>query len=69
MHAGTGGVGSAAMQVARAMSYQVLATAGSTHKRAVLRTSGAAVVAGSRDTYFTELLGCGAPAGTFPMTT
>ena len=61
MHAGTGGVGLAAVQVAQAMGAGVVATAGSVAKRALLRQMGVTAAAGSRDTEFASTL---APLGT-----
>lgn len=60
VHAGTGGVGLAAVQVCQAMGSQVSATAGSAAKRAFLRGMGVATAAGSRDTAFVDIVGCGA---------
>ncbi len=59
VHAGTGGVGLAAVQVCQAMGSQVSATAGSAAKRAFLRGMGVAT-AGSRETAFVDIVGCGA---------
>ena len=64
MHAGTGGVGLAATQVARALGCQVLGTAGSPAKRSALRSLGVAATGDSRSTAFSETLaiatgGCG----------
>ena len=61
VHAGTGGVGLAAVQVAQAMGAAVVATAGSAAKRALLRQMGVTAAAGSRDTEFASTL---APLGT-----
>ena len=52
VHAGTGGVGLAAVQVASALGCRVLATAGSPAKRAALRCVGVAGTADSRSTAF-----------------
>jgi len=52
--AAAGGVGLAAMQVARALGACAVATAGSPSKRALLRGLGAQHVSGSRDTAFVE---------------
>jgi NADPH:quinone reductase-like Zn-dependent oxidoreductase len=54
VHAGTGGVGLAAIQVARALGCQVLASAGSPAKRSSLRRLGVAATADSRSTAFAE---------------
>ena len=56
MHAGTGGVGLAAVQVSQAMGAQVLATAGSESKRTLLRQMGVTAAVGSRDTEFASVL-------------
>ncbi len=56
IHAGTGGVGLSAIQVAKAMGAQVVATAGSTAKRSLLREMGVPEVVGSRDTEFVSTL-------------
>ena len=56
IHAGTGGVGLSAIQVAKAMGAQVAATAGSTSKRRLLREMGVSEVVGSRDTEFVSTL-------------
>ena len=72
MHAATGGVGSAAVQVCSALGCPVLASAGSPGKRALLRAQkGVAATASSRDIDFVDLYGCDAPAGAssaFPRT-
>jgi amino acid adenylation domain-containing protein len=52
IHAGTGGVGLAALQVARAAGATVYATAGSEEKRAFLRRLGVACVGDSRSASF-----------------
>jgi phthiocerol/phenolphthiocerol synthesis type-I polyketide synthase C len=49
IHAAAGGLGLAAIQVARRLGARVIATAGSEHKRAFLRASGIADVLDSRD--------------------
>lgn len=54
VHAGTGGVGLAAIQVARALGCQVVASAGSPAKRCTLRRMGVAATADSRSTGFTD---------------
>ena len=54
VHAGTGGVGLAAIQVARALGCQVLGSAGSPAKRSSLRRLGVAATADSRSTAFSE---------------
>ena len=54
VHAGTGGVGLAAVSVARALGCAVSTTAGSSVKRVFLRTSGVREVASSRDASFTD---------------
>ncbi len=64
MHAATGGVGSAAVQVCGALGCPVLGSAGSPGKRGLLRAQrGVAAIASSRDLDFVDLFGCGAPAG------
>jgi NADPH:quinone reductase-like Zn-dependent oxidoreductase len=52
LHATTGGVGLAGLQVAAALGCTPLGTAGSTAKRGLLRSLGVGAVAGSRDTCF-----------------
>jgi NADPH:quinone reductase-like Zn-dependent oxidoreductase len=52
LHATTGGVGLAALQVLAAAGATPLSTAGSPAKRGLLRSLGVAAVAGSRDTGF-----------------
>ncbi len=54
IHAATGGVGLAALQVARALGAEVLATAGSDEKRALLRELGVAHVFDSRSLDFAD---------------
>lgn len=63
VHAGSGGVGLAALQVAKTTSCHVVSTAGNPEKRAAVRARGATMVAGSRDTHFVDILGCGKPTG------
>jgi NADPH:quinone reductase-like Zn-dependent oxidoreductase len=64
VHAGSGGVGLAALQVAKATACHVVATAGNPEKRAAVRARGASCVAGSRDTRFVDVLACrGGQAG------
>lgn len=64
VHAGTGGVGLSAIQVAKAMGAEVVATAGSTAKRTTLRQMGVADVVNSRDTEFVSLLAPKSKLGT-----
>ena len=52
VHAAAGGVGFAAIQLARALQGRVLATAGSPFKRSVVRNLGAQVAVNSRDSVF-----------------
>ena len=52
MHAAAGGVGLAAIQMVAALGGTVVATAGSPNKRALVRSLGAQIVLGSRDTTF-----------------
>lgn len=54
IHAATGGVGLAAIQIARLAGATVLATAGSEEKRAFLHDLGIACVANSRDVSFAD---------------
>jgi len=54
VHAGTGGLGLAAIQVARAAGAEVLATAGSDEKRDYLRGLGIACVSDSRSRAFVD---------------
>ncbi len=63
IHGGAGGVGLAALQVARAAGALVAATAGSPEKRAFLRLAGADLVLDSRDAGFADLLRAVWPEG------
>jgi len=54
VHAAAGGVGLAAMQVIAAAGATPFATAGSPHKRALLRSLGVETVVSSRDAFFVE---------------
>lgn len=54
VHGAAGGVGLAAIQVARLQGARVLATAGTSEKRAIARAFGADEVFGSRDLSFAE---------------
>ncbi|MGZ5614644.1 MAG: thioester reductase domain-containing protein [Methylobacter sp.] len=54
IHAGTGGVGMAAIQIAKAVGAHIIATAGSEEKRDYLRALGIADVGDSRSTAFTD---------------
>jgi acyl transferase domain-containing protein/acyl carrier protein len=56
IHAGTGGVGLAALELARLAGAEVFATAGTDEKRAVLRRMGVAHVMDSRSLAFREQL-------------
>lgn len=56
VHAGTGGVGLAAINVAQALGCRVFATAGTAQKRSLLRSLGAQVAASSRDTDFVDVM-------------
>lgn len=56
IHAGTGGVGLSAIQVAKAMGAKVVASAGSESKRKLLQQMGGVEVVGSRDTEFVSTL-------------
>lgn len=56
VHAGTGGVGLTAMNLARALGWQVATTAGSPSKRSHLRRQGIMSVADSRNTSFLDPL-------------
>ena len=56
VHAATGGVGLAAIQVLRSQGIEVFVTAGSAKKRALLRSMGVAGVASSRSTEFPEVV-------------
>jgi acyl transferase domain-containing protein/acyl carrier protein len=56
VHAAAGGVGLAAVQAIHAAGAEVLATAGSVNKRALLRTLGVQHLASSRDLDFVETL-------------
>ena len=64
IHAGTGGVGLAAIQIARAVGAHVLATAGSPEKRQYLRDLGVAHVFDSRTLAFADdVMACTDGAG------
>jgi acyl transferase domain-containing protein/NADPH:quinone reductase-like Zn-dependent oxidoreductase/acyl carrier protein len=63
IHGGAGGVGLAALQVARAAGARVAATAGSEAKRAFLRLAGAELVLDSRDAGFADALRAAWPGG------
>lgn len=63
VHAGTGGVGLAALQVATALGCRVLATAGSPAKRATLRCSDVLATADSRSTDFADTVAVATAAG------
>jgi acyl transferase domain-containing protein len=54
VHSGTGGVGLAAIQIARRAGAEVLATAGTAEKRELLRSLGVAAVADSRSPSFAD---------------
>lgn len=56
IHGAAGGVGLAAMQIAKARGARIVATAGSPEKRALVRLYGADAVYDSRDTRFAETL-------------
>ena len=63
VHAGTGGVGLAAVSIGSALGCQVLATAGSATKRGHLRRQGLKQALDSRSASFTDpLLSCMGPA-------
>ena len=66
VHAGTGGVGLAAINVSRALGCQVFSTAGSAQKRSLLRSLGAQAAASSRDTDFVDIMAYRAGDATFP---
>jgi hypothetical protein len=61
VHAGTGGVGLAAVNVCQTAGAQLAASAGSAAKRTFLRRAGVPVAVGSRDAAFTEELCCTTP--------
>lgn len=63
VHAAAGGVGQAAVHIMAAAGSRVVATAGGPEKRMAVRALGVRAVAGSRDTGFAEVLGCGGMAG------
>lgn len=63
IHGGAGGVGLAALQIARAAGALVAATAGSAEKRAFLRAAGADLVLDSRDAGFADALRAAWPEG------
>lgn len=65
VHVGTGGVGLAAINIATALKCPIFATAGSTEKRALLRSLGVQAVASSRDATFVDTMGY--RAGTPPL--
>ncbi|MGZ4976964.1 MAG: SDR family NAD(P)-dependent oxidoreductase, partial [Methylobacter sp.] len=54
IHAGTGGVGMAAIQIAKAVGAHIIATAGSEEKREYLHSLGIAYVGDSRSTAFAD---------------
>ncbi len=56
IHSATGGVGLAAIQIARARGAEIVATAGSDTRRAYLRSLGIDVVADSRDPRFADAI-------------
>ena len=56
VHAGTGGIGLAALSVVRALGCRVAATAGSAAKRCHLRRLGVLGASNSRSTFFTDPL-------------
>ena len=58
IHAGTGGVGQAAVEVCSALGAAITATAGSAQKRTFLRAAGIATAAGSRDASFVDVIAC-----------
>ena len=63
VHAGTGGVGLAAIQVAAALGCRVLATAGSPAKRSTLRCAGMSTTADSRSTAFVDTVAVATAGG------
>ena len=63
VHGGAGGLGLAALQIARAAGTRVAATAGSAEKRAFLRLAGAELVLDSRDAGFADALRAAWPEG------
>jgi phthiocerol/phenolphthiocerol synthesis type-I polyketide synthase C len=63
IHGGAGGVGLAALQVARAAGAEVAASAGTPEKRAFLLAAGAALVLDSRDPGFADALRAQWPDG------
>ena len=63
IHAGSGGVGLAAVSVAMAAGCQLFCTAGSRQKRSYLRALGVRNVANSRDAAFADAGTCCMPAG------
>ncbi|MBR0654352.1 type I polyketide synthase [Plastoroseomonas arctica] len=63
IHGGAGGVGLAALQIARAAGAEVAASAGTAEKRAFLRAAGAALVVDSRDAGFADALRAQWPEG------
>ena len=56
IHAGTGGVGLAAIHLGKAGGSTVLATAGSSSKRGHMRSMGVDTAVSSRDTSFTDAI-------------
>jgi len=58
IHAGTGGVGQAAVEVCSALGAAITATAGSAQKRTCLRAAGVPAAAGSRDASFVDVIAC-----------
>ncbi len=58
IHAGTGGVGQAAVEVCSALGAAITATAGSAQKRTFLRAAGIPTAIGSRDASFVDVIAC-----------
>lgn len=56
IHAGTGGVGQAAVEVCSALGASITATAGSAQKRTFLRAAGVFAAVGSRDASFVDAI-------------
>ncbi len=67
MHAGTGGVGLAAIDIATALRCPISATAGTPQKRSLLRDLGVRAAASSRDTSFLDVTCCKSGAASLQL--
>ena len=64
VHGGSGGVGTAAVQIARSHGMQVIATAGTAEGEAVVKAQGAHHVLNHRDTDYLQQIPAPSPAAT-----